>query len=366
MTGLALGIARARLHHRVMRLPWDRNKPPQLDLLGLDAPANEATATAVDESPVPHVLVHAPMPSTTVAESSTTDQALPAQPESSASLHGEPLQVALSALFEDADNPRTEFPEAELQALADDIRQHGILQPIVVHPAQADGRHRIHFGAKRLRAARMAGLDVVPVVVRDAAADPYAQVAENQQRNGLTPLDLARFIHARSALGESNATIARRLGMDLTSIAHHLALLDLPAPLAAALRSGRCAAPRTLYELSKLHARYPQNVTRLLDGDQPITREAVAALRPRMKRSAGRAGARSASRPGSAERSGTHPKPTTAPPSAGDIAMRAQRQCAQLQATCRRLRDAGFDQVPADAMAALREQLRAIGTLLDA
>jgi len=60
-------------------------------------------------------------------------------------------------LYEDANNPRTEIPEADLDELADDIRQHGILQPIVVHPADAAGRHQIHFGAKRWRAAQRIG-----------------------------------------------------------------------------------------------------------------------------------------------------------------------------------------------------------------
>ena len=59
---------------------------------------------------------------------------------------GEPLLIPLSALCEDPDNPRTEFPPAELQELAEDIRQHGILQPIVVRPADADRRYFIHFG----------------------------------------------------------------------------------------------------------------------------------------------------------------------------------------------------------------------------
>jgi len=66
---------------------------------------------------------------------------------------GAPLLVTLSALCEDPDNPRTEFPLAELLELAEDIRQHGIQQPIVVQPVDADGRYRIHFGAKRCRAA---------------------------------------------------------------------------------------------------------------------------------------------------------------------------------------------------------------------
>lgn len=88
-------------------------------------------------------------------------------------------------------------PESQLDELADDIRASGILEAIVVHPADAAGRYRLHFGAKRLRAAKRAGLAEVLVVVRDAPADPYAQVAENQKRHGLTPLDLTRLIRAK-------------------------------------------------------------------------------------------------------------------------------------------------------------------------
>ena len=62
--------------------------------------------------------------------------------------------------------------------------------------------YRIHFGAKRLRAARFAGLSEVPVVVRDAPSNPYAQVAENQKRHGLSPLDMARFIRSRVDAGD--------------------------------------------------------------------------------------------------------------------------------------------------------------------
>jgi ParB family chromosome partitioning protein len=187
--------------------------------------------------------------------------------------------VPVTRLYEDANNPRTEFPDAELDELAEDIRQHGILQPIVVHPADAQGRHRIHFGAKRWRAAQRAGLQEVPVVVRNAPADPYAQVAENQKRHGLTPLDLARFIRGRVNAGDSNATIAKRLGMNLTTVAHHLALLELPPDLDQALQSGRCTSPRTLHELSKLHAEQPERVKAMVASNTEITRNTVTAMR---------------------------------------------------------------------------------------
>ena len=126
---------------------------------------------------------------------------------------GRPMLVAVSMLYEDAHNPRTEFPEAELEELAEDIRQRGILQPLVVHPVDSDGRYHIHFGAKRLRAAIRAGLQEVPVVVRDLPADRYAQVAENQKRHGLTP--------ARTGQVHPRAGRRRRFERDHRQAARH-------------------------------------------------------------------------------------------------------------------------------------------------
>jgi ParB family transcriptional regulator, chromosome partitioning protein len=245
-----------------MRMPsWIKAKAEQLDLLEPEAasPLREALASSeVARAPAPTAPVTA-----TVVKSDA----------------GQPLLVPLDLIDEDPNNPRTDFPEPEIATLADDIRERGILEPIVVHPADVAGRYRIHFGAMRCRAARRAGLEAVPVVFRDALADPYAQVAENQKRHGLTPLDLARFIRARADAGESNATIAKRLAMDITTVAHHLALLDLPPELDAAMKSGRCMSPKTLHELNKLHQSRPDEARALLAGDADITRTAVAAAR---------------------------------------------------------------------------------------
>jgi ParB family chromosome partitioning protein len=192
------------------------------------------------------------------------------------------LRLAVARIDEDPANPRAAVPQSALDELAADIRLRGILMPLVVHPADANGRHKLHFGAMRLRAAILAGLRVVPVVIRDAPADRYAQVAENLKRHNLSPLDLARFISGQMDAGDSQTTIARQLGMNLTTVAHHLSLLDLPPVLDDALRVGRCTSPRTLHELSALHDRYPEHVVDLLDGSAPVTREAVKALRARV------------------------------------------------------------------------------------
>jgi KorB domain len=85
--------------------------------------------------------------------------------------------------------------------------------------------------------------------------------------------------------GESNTTIAKRLGMNLTTVAHHLALLDFPPELDAAMKSGQCTSPRTLRELSKLHQAQPDVVNVLIDGGAKITRATVSAIRAAPSRS---------------------------------------------------------------------------------
>ncbi|HEU5294208.1 MAG TPA: ParB/RepB/Spo0J family partition protein [Burkholderiaceae bacterium] len=237
-----------------MRFPWQKTESEQqLDLLG--------------DTPAPEVSV--------VASRAKTKPLLP--PTS-----GIPRMVLISQIDEDPANPRTEFPDAKVDELADDLRQRGILEALVVHPANAQGRYLLHFGAMRLRAAIRAGLHEVPAVIRDAPADRYAQVAENLKRHSLSSLDLARFVRDQVNSGESQTTIAKQLGMNLTTVAHHLSLLELPPALDVAMRAGRCTSPRTLHELSKLHEQRPEQVKALVDGPGDITREAVATLRERV------------------------------------------------------------------------------------
>lgn len=179
-----------------MRMPWHKSEDLQLDLLDAEPEANAqdrlADGAPNDDAAEP---LQVPVPPAAAA---------PGIPD------GRPMLVAL--LNEDANNPRTEFPGAALEELAADIQQRGILQPLVVHPADREGRHLIHFGAKRLRAAIRAGLHKVPIVVRDLPVDRYAQMAENQKRHGLTPLEMAKFIRERVDCGDSNSTIAKQLG----------------------------------------------------------------------------------------------------------------------------------------------------------
>lgn len=263
---------------------------------------------------------------------------------------GAPLMVAIDRLDEDRDNPRTEFPAHELEELAADIAERGILQPIVVETVDLDGRCFIRFGAKRFRAARLAGLKEVPVTVSRQPRDAYDQAAENLKRHALPPLDLARFIRGRIDAGESNATIAKRLAIDQTTLAHHVSLLSLPPVLEAAMASGRCTSPRTLHELSKLHDEDPERAADLIASDRPVTREAVAAARD------------ATPIPVDVELAAA-----SAPPRHDQLSQMVRRTealCERLDASIARLLKTGTAQIAPDDLAALRRRVAELATRL--
>jgi ParB family chromosome partitioning protein len=307
-----------------MSMPWHKSKGVQLDLAGLDPEPDGLPSIAEVPPSIP-------------CDASPASVANLAPISVAEACPGMAVEVAIHLLDEDPANPRTEFPDEEIAELAYDIAQRGILQPIVVRHA-ADGRYRVLFGAKRLRAAKRAGLKVVPVVVGSDAHDAYAQVAENQKRHGLTPLDLARFMRSRADAGESNAEIAKRMGIDLTSVAHHLVLLTLPPELDEALRSGRCTSPRTLYELAKLHKTKPEQVKAIVTGKGEITRTAVASLAkaPRSPRGA--------------------PRKTAASRRPNSLAGQASNLCARLETLVGRMTKPGAP-VTSEELASLRRRL---------
>jgi ParB family chromosome partitioning protein len=261
------------------------------------------------------------------------------------------LLVPVDQLDEDPDNPRKAFPPEAIDELAQDIAQRGILQPIVVSDRNAQGRYLIRFGSRRWRAAIQAGLTTVPVIFAVQTRDAYDQVAENLKRQNLSPIELAQFIRRRVDAGESNAEIGRQLGMDLTTVAHHLALLSLPPVLDQALRSGRCESPRTLHELSRLHDVQPEQVAALVAGTEPITREAVASLRD---------AARMVAPPPD--------KPTPTTPRTDKMAQalaRATGLCDRLDAALQRLNRSGsIDALPHDQVLALRQRVAELAARL--
>ena len=166
---------------------------------------------------------------------------------------GRPMPLSLDGIDEDPAQPRHEFDANGLLELAATIRDRGVRQPISVRPSlQHAGRWVLNFGARRLRAAKLAGLTEIPAFV-DTTADDYDQVIENEQREGLKPLELALFVQKRLACGDSKAEIARRLGKSRQYITLATALIEAPDWLLEVYRLNRCRGIGELYELRRLH-----------------------------------------------------------------------------------------------------------------
>ncbi len=192
---------------------------------------------------------------------------------------GTPLLVDLDAIDEDPEQPRREFDEGSLQELADTIRARGVRQPVSVRPSSnPPGRWVLNFGARRLRAARLAGLQQIPVFV-DTTADRYDQVIENEQRERLRPLELAMFVQKRLQLGESQSEIARQLGKSRQWVAQATALIDAPDWLLQAYREGRCRGLNELSDLRRLHADHPDLVEPWVMAQASVTRDRLQDLR---------------------------------------------------------------------------------------
>lgn len=163
-------------------------------------------------------------------------------PESS-DLENTVSMIAMTELDRNPDQPRREFEESSLQALADSIRQAGVLQPLLV--VEENGRYRIVAGERRFRAARMAGLDAVPCIVRDfsPAEQMEASLIENLQREDLNPIEEAAAIRQfMDACGYTQDQAAKKLGKSRPAVANSLRLLSLPETVRQDVIAGRISA----------------------------------------------------------------------------------------------------------------------------
>ena len=158
---------------------------------------------------------------------------------------GRLLSMRLSLIEPDRNQPRKNFDDQALSELADNISQVGVLQPLLVRPAKAAGRYTIIAGERRWRAARLAGLTEVPVIVKDMTPSQAAQAAliENLQREDLSPVEEARaFKRLKTAFNMTQENIAAAVGKSRSAIANSLRLLDLEPECLEALEKGSITA----------------------------------------------------------------------------------------------------------------------------
>ena len=178
-------------------------------------------------------------------------------------------ELALGVVRPNRRQPRQAFDHEALTALAESVRARGILQPLVVRPLPG-GNYELVAGERRLRAAKMAGLETVPAIVRETADSERLELAviENMAREDLNPVEEARACATLvDDLGLTKEELGRRIGRSRVAVSNLIRLLDLPDEALALVEGG---------QLSEGHGR-ALLMCRDQGGRRSLAREAVAA-----------------------------------------------------------------------------------------
>jgi ParB family chromosome partitioning protein len=149
-------------------------------------------------------------------------------------------QISLDKLVANPDQPRREFDQQSLLELADSIKEHGIIQPLVVTPH--GDRYRIVAGERRFRAAKIAKLDKLPAIIRNhkELEELEISIVENVQRVDLSPLEQAvSILRLRDQFSLTPKEISKKLGKAETTVSNILRLLQLPKEAVDALRNSK-------------------------------------------------------------------------------------------------------------------------------
>lgn len=148
--------------------------------------------------------------------------------------------IVISDISPDPEQPRRNFDEDQLKSLSESIKEHGILQPIVVVPKS--GKFEIVAGERRWRAAKMAGLTKIPTIVRTLSAQHKLEMSiiENVQRSDLNPLETATaYLKLKNQFNLTDAEIAVRVGKAASTISNQMRLMALPDFAKSAMIAGK-------------------------------------------------------------------------------------------------------------------------------
>ena len=183
-------------------------------------------------------------------------------------LGAEPSEVEIDSILPGPMQPRTRFDEASLESLAESIRAHGIVQPLLVR--RRDEGYELIAGERRWRAAKLAGVTRVPVVVKDVPDESLLEIAliENIQREDLNPIEEAQaYKKLIEAVGLTQEALASRVGRDRTYITNYLRLLRLPDDVQKLVTDGRLSMGHARALLALDHPDLQRRIARqIIDG----------------------------------------------------------------------------------------------------
>ncbi len=193
------------------------------------------------------------------------------------------LQAPIGSISRNPSQPRREFDRAALEELAASIREHGILQPLLVR-ARASGGYELIAGERRWRAAGLAGLDMAPIVIVDESDDEESgltlALVENLQRSDLNPIELAAAFEQLAEAGWTQERIARQVGKSRAAVANALRLRRLTDALQAMVASGALSEGHGRALLGAPETERPALAKSAIDGSWTVRQleDAVRAL----------------------------------------------------------------------------------------
>jgi len=186
------------------------------------------------------------------------------------------VQLPVDKLVPNPGQPRKHFDETELQELADSIKNFGIIQPIITANA-GDGTYIIIAGERRTRAARLAGLETVPAIIRDYTDQKRLEVSliENIQRTDLNPIEeAAAYKNLMDFSGSSQDELATRMGKNRSTVANALRLLKLPVEVQKSIEEGKVSSGHARALLSVIDAKSREKLYREMLEKEISVREA--------------------------------------------------------------------------------------------
>lgn len=193
------------------------------------------------------------------------------------------IEIELEKVKADPNQPRKEFNAQDIQELADDIRQNGLIQPIIVRK-DGVGDFIVVAGERRLRAYQVLKEPKIKAIIRDYSTDQlgYIQIAENIKRADLKYYELAEFIISKINSGEKQSTVADKLGMSKTEVSRYMSWNDAPEFLKAVKE--KLSSIRAFYDLVKLSAEDSAKVEEFVQNSSDrITAAEVSAFKKSLK-----------------------------------------------------------------------------------
>jgi len=186
------------------------------------------------------------------------------------------VQLPVDKLIANPGQPRKNFNETELQEMAESIKTYGVIQPIIAANT-GDGAYIIIAGERRTRAARLAGLNVVPVIIREYTDQKRLEVSliENIQRSALNPIEeAAAFKNLMDFSNLSQEELALRMGKNRSTVANALRLLKLPVEIQKSIEDGKVSSGHARALLSVNNAAAREKLYREILANDVSVREA--------------------------------------------------------------------------------------------